>query len=72
MRVQLTTHVYVNQKNANKTYKNCMQLQIKKFYVKKLHVHAQAWDICLIRYVWVSPFVFWLLAVYHFKEYTTM
>ena len=49
-----------------------MQLQIKKFYVEKLHVHAQAWDICLIRYVWVSPFVFRLLAAYHFKEYSTM
>ena len=34
MRVQLTTHVYVNQKNANKTYKNCMQLQIKNFMSK--------------------------------------
>ena len=49
--------------------KNHMQLQIKKIvHVKKSHVHAEAWDICHIRCVWVRPFVFLLLAVYHFKE----
>ena len=43
------THVYVNRKTRIKCAKNRMQLQIKKIvHIKKLHIHAQLWDINLI------------------------
>ena len=45
----ITACLCINQKMQIKCTKNCMQLQILKVVcIKKLYLHAYAWDICLI------------------------